>query len=184
MPASPTDKRVCVARIGAPSGVRGEVRLWSFTADPAAVARYGPLSTADGRVIEIAALKPAKDCFLARLKGVTDRTAAEALRNIELYVGRDKLAPAGEDEYYHADLIGLAAVDTAGAALGTVIAVQNFGAGDILEIAPPRGDTLLVPFSKAAVPEIDVAAGRVVIDPPPGLLGDDEPAAPGGSDAR
>jgi 16S rRNA processing protein RimM len=169
-----SDQRVCVARIGAPHGVRGEVRLWSFTADPAAVKRYGPLSSADGRVFEIASLRPAKDCLVARLKGIGDRDAAEKLRNVELYVSRDKLGPAGEDEFYHADLIGLAAVDTAGAALGTVVAVQNFGAGDILEIAPERGETLLVPFTKAVVPEVDLVAGRLVVDPPPGLFGGDE----------
>lgn len=174
MAIPPSDQRVCVARIGAPHGVRGEVRLWSFTGDPAAVKRYGPLSSADGRLFEITSLRPAKDCLVARLKGVADRDAAEALRNLELYVAREKLAPPGEDEFYHADLIGLAAVDTAGAALGTVTAVHNFGAGDILEIAPPRGETLLVPFSKAVVPEVDLSAGRLVIDPPPGLFGDED----------
>ena len=95
--------------------------------------------------------------------------------NVDLYVAREKLAPPQEDEFYHADLIGLAAVDTAGTSLGTVVAVQNFGASDVLEIAPPRGETLMVPFTKAVVPEVDIAGGRLVIDPPPGLLdGDDD----------
>ena len=179
MPARPASgDRVCVARIGAPHGVRGEVRLWSFTGDPSAVAAYGPLTAADGRVFEIASLRPAKDCFVARLKGVADRDAAEALRNIDLYVPREKLGPPGEDEFYHADLIGLVAVDTAGVEMGTVIAVQNFGAGDILEIAPKRGETLLVPFSKAVVPVVDIPGGRVVVDPPPGLFDDEEDVPP------
>ncbi|MFD2184793.1 ribosome maturation factor RimM [Rhodoplanes azumiensis] len=179
MPPRPASSdRVCVARIGAPHGVRGEVRLWSFTSDPSAVAAYGPLTAADGRVFEIAALRPAKDCFVARLKGVADRDAAEALRNLDLYVPRETLAPPGEDEFYHADLIGLLAVDTAGTEMGTVIAVQNFGAGDILEIAPKRGETLLVPFSKAVVPVVDIPGGRVVVDPPPGLLDDEEGVPP------
>ncbi|RAI41955.1 16S rRNA processing protein RimM [Rhodoplanes roseus] len=169
-----SDQRVCVARIGAPHGVRGEVRLWSFTGDPAAVKRYGPLAAADGRLFEIASMRPAKDCFVARLKGVDDRTAAEKLTNLELYVPREKLGPAGEDEFYHADLIGVAAADTSGTPLGTVIAVHNFGAGDILEIAPPRGETLLVPFTKAAVPEVDIPGRRLVVDPPPGLFDDEE----------
>lgn len=182
MPARPASTdRVCVARIGAAHGVRGEVRLWSFTADPTAVKRYGPLTAGDGRVFEITALRPAKDCFVARLKGIDDRDAAETLTNLELYVPRDKLAPPGEDEFYHADLIGLAAVDTAGAELGTVIAVQNFGAGDLLEIAPRRGATRLVPFTKAVVPQVDIPGRRLVVDPPPGLLDDEEDDEPGAS---
>ncbi|EJW09915.1 16S rRNA processing protein RimM [Rhodovulum sp. PH10] len=174
-PAGAARKDVCVARIGAPHGVRGEMRLWSFTADPAAVKDYGPLHARDGRVFEIESLRPAKDCLVARLKGVGDRDAAEALKNLDLFVAREKLAAPEEDEFYHADLIGLAAVDTAGQPLGTVIAVQNFGAGDILEIAPSRGRTFLAPFTKAMVPEVDVSGGRVVLDPPPGFFDEEEP---------
>jgi 16S rRNA processing protein RimM len=159
------DQRICVARLGAAHGVRGEVRLWSFTAEPAAVARYGPFETADGRVIEIEALRPAKDFFVARLKGVADRDAAERLRNAELFVPRARLpAPEDDDEFYHADLIGLAVEDAAGAPLGSVVAVHNFGAGDLLEVKPTgAGDTVMLAFTEATVPVIDIAAGRIVV---------------------
>jgi 16S rRNA processing protein RimM len=159
------EQRICVARLGAAHGVRGEVKLWSFTADPAAVATYGPFETADGRVVEIEALRPAKEFFVARLKGVADRDAAERLRNAELFVPRERLpAPQDTDEFYHADLIGLAVVDATGAALGSVVALHNFGAGDIVEVRRAGGhDTVMLPFTQAAVPEIDVAAGRIVV---------------------
>jgi 16S rRNA processing protein RimM len=160
-------KRICVGRIGAPHGVRGEVKLWPFTADPLAIARYGELADADGtRTFEVEAVRPARDHVVARLKGVHDRTAAEALRNLELFVPRDRL-PAIDmpDEFYHADLVGLTALARDGAALGTIIAVHNFGAGDLLEVKPrDGGETVLVPFTERTVPEIDVAAGQVVID--------------------
>jgi 16S rRNA processing protein RimM len=163
--ARSSEQRICVARLGAAHGVRGEVKLWSFTADPAAVADYGPFDTADGRVVEIEALRPGKGFFVARLKGVADRTAAEQLRNVELFVPRERLpAPQDSDEFYHADLIGLAVVDASGAALGSVVALHNFGAGDIMEVRrAERRDTVMLPFTAAAVPEIDVAGGRVVV---------------------
>jgi 16S rRNA processing protein RimM len=160
-------KRVCVGRIGAPHGVRGEVKLWPFTADPLAVARYGELATADGtRTFEVEALRPARDHVVARLKGVRDRAAAEALRNLELFVPRDRL-PAIEaaDEFYHADLVGLAAIGRDGAAVGTIVAVHNFGAGDLLELRPHNSDqTILLPFTAQTVPEIDIKAGTIVLD--------------------
>jgi 16S rRNA processing protein RimM len=160
-------KRVCVGRIGAPHGVRGEVKFWPFTADPLAAARYGELATADGmRTFEVEALRPARNHVVARLKGVGDRAAAEALRNLELFVPRDRLpAIDAPDEFYHADLVGLTVLARDGAALGTIIAVHNFGAGDLLEVKPrDGGETVLVPFTERTVPEIDVAAGQVVID--------------------
>jgi len=160
--------RICVAQIGAPHGVRGEVRLRSFTQDALAVTAYGPLESEDGaRRFEIEALRPAKDHFVARLAGIDDREAAEKLTNLKLYVPRDRLPPIEDDEtFYHADLIGLAAVTPDGAALGTVIAVHNFGAGDLIEIgAHVGGEPLMVPFTDATVPEIDIAAGRVVVVP-------------------
>jgi 16S rRNA processing protein RimM len=160
-------KRICVGRIGAPHGVRGEVKLWPFTADPLAIARYGELANADGtRTFEVEALRPARDHVVARLKGVRDRTAAEALRNLELLVPRERLpAIDAPDEFYHADLVGLTALARDGAALGTITAVHNFGAGDLLEVKPrDGGETVLVPFTERTVPEIDVAAGQVVID--------------------
>ncbi|MBX9845336.1 MAG: ribosome maturation factor RimM [Xanthobacteraceae bacterium] len=159
--------RICVAQIGAAHGIRGEVRLRSFTEDPMAITSYGPLESEDGaRRFEIETLRPLKDHFVARLAGVNDRNAAEALTNLRLYVARDKLPPAAEGEYYHADLVGLAAVTPDGASLGTVTAIHNFGAGDVIEIKPASGgETLLVPFTDTAVPEIDLAAGRMVVVP-------------------
>jgi 16S rRNA processing protein RimM len=172
--------RICVARIGAAHGTRGEVRLWSFTADPEAVGQYGPLETADRtRSIEIETMRAARDCFVARLKGVSDRTAAERLRNIDLYVARERLPVPQSDEFYHADLIGLAAEDAGGKALGTVIAMHNFGAGDLVEIAPPGGGaTMMLPFTATVVPKVEIAAGRIIIDPPAGFLEPETPAAP------
>jgi 16S rRNA processing protein RimM len=164
---SPEPQRICVARLGAAHGVRGEVKLWSFTADPAAVADYGPFETPDGRVVEIEAMRPAKEFFVARLKGVADRDGAEQLRNVELLVPRERLpAPTEADEFYHADLIGLAVVDTAGTALGSVVAVHNFGAGDLIEVRRPETrDTVMLPFNEAAVPALDIAGGRIVVAP-------------------
>ena len=161
--------RICVARIGAAHGVRGEVKLWSFTEDPAAVAHYGPLETQDGtRCFEIEALRAAKDHFVARIAGVSDRDAAEKLRNIELYIPRARLPKIEEtDTFYHADLVGLDAVTPAGARVGIVHALHNFGAGDIIEIAPAGGgDPLMLPFNETTVPKIDVAARQVVVVPP------------------
>jgi 16S rRNA processing protein RimM len=161
--------RICVARIGAAHGVRGEVKLWSFTEEPAAVANYGPLETQDGtRCFEIETLRAAKDHFVARLAGVSDRDAAEKLRNIELYIPRARLPKIEEaDTFYHADLVGLDAVTADGARVGTVHALHNFGAGDIIEIAPAGGgDPLMLPFNETTVPKIDVAARQIVVVPP------------------
>jgi len=172
---NPATNRICVAKIGAAHGTRGEVKLWPFTAIADAVTAYGPLETIDGaRRFEIEALRPANDFFVARFKGVTDRTAAEGLRNVELYVPRDRLPPPEPDEFYHADLIGLDALDPAGQLIGAVIAIHNFGAGDILEIAPVvGGETLMLPFSATTVPSVEIASGRITVDIPEGLLAAD-----------
>ena len=171
-------QKICVAKIGAAHGVHGAVRLWTFTEDPFAIKRYGPLSTRDGtRRFEIASAREAKGHLVATLKGVTTRDEAERLNGLELYVAREKLPATDEGEYYHADLIGLAAVTEAGEPVGRVIAIHNFGAGDIIEIAPPQGVTMLLPFTNAVVPTVDVAGGRVVIAPPGEIVGD-EPDAP------
>ena len=162
-------ERVCVARIGAAHGVRGEVRLWSFTEVPEAVAGYGPLETEDGqRRFEIASMRAAKDHLVARLKGVDDRDAAEALRNVELYVPRERLPSIDEDDtFYVADLVGLDAMTADGDALGTVTAVHNFGAGDIVEIKPAAGGApLMLSFTAANVPAVDVKARRIVVAVP------------------
>jgi len=172
--ADPAEKRICVARIGAAHGTTGEVRLWPFTADPKAAASYGGLTTADGRAIEIASVRAGKGFLIARIAGVTDRNGAERLCNLDLFIPRDRLPPPAADEYYHADLIGLAAQDRDGQPLGTVIAVHNFGAGDLLEIAPARGETLLLPFTAEVAPEIDIAGRRIVLVPPAEIEADDE----------
>jgi 16S rRNA processing protein RimM len=160
--------RICLGQIGAAHGVRGEVRLRSFTSDPAAIAHYGPLETEDGRIFKIETLRPAKDHFVARFSGIGDRNAAEGLANIKLYVPRERLPELkAADEFYHADLIGLCVVDRAGQNLGTVVAVHNFGAGDLIEVRQALGTaTQLLPFDAATVPEIDLAAGRLVVDQP------------------
>jgi 16S rRNA processing protein RimM len=166
--------QICVARIGAAHGVRGAVKLWTFTEDPFAVTRYGPLSTKDGtRHFEVTQAREAKDHLVATLKGVTNRDEAERLNGIELYIARERLPETDEDEYYHADLIGLAAVNAANEPIGRVTAIHNFGAGDIIEIAPPHGATMLLPFTNAVVPTVDLTAGRVVIILPDEIDGED-----------
>src|ERR1700674_5556956 len=136
LPQGERGNMICVAQIGAAHGIRGEVRLWSFTQDPAAVASYGALESEDGtQHFEIEKLRPAKGFFVAQLKGVKDRNAAERLTNIKLYVPRDRLPPTGDaDTFYHADLVGLSAVTTDGEALGKVSAIHRYGAGDLIEI--------------------------------------------------
>jgi 16S rRNA processing protein RimM len=167
---------ICVARIGAAHGVRGAVKLWTFTEDPFAVQEYGPLMTKDGaRQFEVTHVREAKDHLVATLKGIATREDAERLNGLELYVSRDKLPETDEDEYYHADLIGLAAVNAADEPLGRVVAIHNFGAGDIIEIAPAKGATMLLPFTNAVVPTVDLAGGRVVIELPQEIEGDDTP---------
>ncbi len=163
------ERKVRVARIGAAHSVRGDVKLWSFTQDPAAVANYGPLETEDGaRRFEIESWRAAKDHILARLVGVTDRNKADALCDLDLFVPRDRLPAIEEpDSFYCADLVGLSAVTKDGSAIGTVIAVHNFGAGDIIEIAPESGgQTLMLPFTETAVPDVDVIAGTIIVVPP------------------
>jgi 16S rRNA processing protein RimM len=164
------DARIVIARIGAAHGIKGEVRLQSFTQAPADVAGYGPLVASDGRTFEIVAHRPAAGTsptmLVVRFKGIGDRNAAEALTGIELSVAKEHLPETEEGEFYHADLVGLRAVTSTGAPIGVVVAVPNYGAGDLLEIAPAKGATILVPFTDAAVPEIDVEAGHVVVVPP------------------
>jgi 16S rRNA processing protein RimM len=165
--------KICIARIGAAHGVRGAVKLWTFTEDPLAVMQYGALATKDGaRSFEVANAREAKGHLVATLKGIATREDAERLTGIELYVAREKLPATDDGEYYHADLIGLTAVNAANEPLGRVIAIHNFGAGDIIEIAPPHGATMLLPFTNAVVPSVDLAAGRVVIELPAEIEGD------------
>ena len=159
--------RVLLGTIGAPHGVKGAVRIRTFTAEPEAIAGYGALSDDKGETFEITECRPDKAGVIARIRGVTDRSAAESLKGKDLYVARSVLPEPDEDEFYHSDLIGLAATGTDGQPIGTVKAVLDYGAGEFLEIVPPAGRALLVPFTNAAVPVIDIDAGRIVVDPPP-----------------
>ncbi|WP_246206829.1 ribosome maturation factor RimM [Methylocystis heyeri] len=160
---------VLLGRFGAPHGVRGEIRLQSFTADPLSIASYGPLFDKSGRQrFVLANVRPqGKDMLVARVEGVNDRNGAEQLSRLELFAPRSSLPPPDEDEFYLVDLEGLRAETGEGLLLGQVLGVRNFGAGDILEIAPPvGGETLLFPFTRAVVPVVDIAGGRVIVAPP------------------
>ena len=161
-------ERICVAQIGGAHGIRGEVKLKSFTADPLAVKGYGPLESEDGSAsYEIETVRPAKGHLVARLRGVHDRNAAERLAHLRLFVPRARLPAPAADEFYHADLIGLMAVTADGTEVGTVAAIHDFGAGDILELRPSSGGTtIMLPFTDAFVPSVDVAGGRIVVRPP------------------
>jgi 16S rRNA processing protein RimM len=161
--------KILVGIFGAPHGIRGEIRLKSYTAAPGAVGTYGLLHDVSGtRSFTFDALRPiGKDMFVARVKGISNRDAAAALNGTELFVRRDVLPPPEEEEFYHADLIGLRVDNDAGEHLGRVVALHNFGAGDILEIAPPPGaaekTSAMLAFTRALVPLVDVAGGRIVV---------------------
>jgi 16S rRNA processing protein RimM len=166
--------RVIVGAIGSAFGVQGEVRLKSYCADPAAIADYTPLYTEDGRIFaQIVLTGQMKNGFTARLDGVVTKEDADALRNTNLYAERAIMPSLPDDEYYYADLIGLTVLDTGGTTLGKVKNVMDHGAGDLLEIAVPAlSETILLPFTKSAVPTVDLASGRVIADPPAGLFPD------------
>ncbi len=164
--------RVCVGAIAGAFGVKGEVRLKSFCADPAAIADYAPLSTEDGgRSFTLRLTRPIEGGFAARLSGVATREQADALKGARLYADRARLPALADDEFYHADLIGLTVLDTGGVALGHVRAVHDHGAGDLIEVmGAGLKSALLIPFTRAAVPTVDLTARRMIVDPPPGLL--------------
>ena len=166
--AEATQPRILLGRIAGAHGIRGEVVIHAYTAAPADIGAYGPLFDKSGaRSFQIESARATARGVVARLEGVDDRTAAEALKGVELYVDRDRLPAAAEGEFYHADLIGLAAVDPEGKAIGEIVAVQNYGAGDLLEIRlAGSGKTELVPFTEASVPEVDIASGRVMVAMP------------------
>ena len=152
-------------------GVKGQVRVKSFTAAPDAIAAYGPLEDERGdRRIRLELTGVVRGMLIARIDGVADRAAAERLRGTRLYLPRKALPEPGEDEYYHADLIGLAVVLKEGAELGRVRAVHDFGAGDSIEVEKPDGGVVMVPFTESVVPVVDIKGGRLVVDPPQGLL--------------
>jgi 16S rRNA processing protein RimM len=162
---------VTLGRITGAQGIKGEVKLQSFTADPLDIASYGPLDGSNGQQLTIRTVKPYKNMLVARIEGVDDRNAAEALKGVELSIDRHRLPEPDEDEVYHADLIGLAAHDVTGKLVGEVVAVLDFGAGELLELKlPDQKSTVLVPFNVDSVPEIDLGAGRLTIDPPESLL--------------
>ena len=165
---SGTADRILVGRFGAAHGVRGEVRLQSFTGDPKAIGAYGPLAGSDGRSYTLKGLRPVKDNLLvARVEGITDRDAAERLTHVELTLDRAALPPPDEEEFYVADLVGLDAVTVEGAKLGTIVDVPNYGGGDLLEVRPVAGgESLLFPFTKVVAPVIDMGARRVTVVPP------------------
>lgn len=174
---------VLLGEFGRAHGLRGEVRLKSFTADPAAIATYGALRTEDGRAVVLTSVRPAggsPDLLVARVEGVTSREGAEALNGVRLHAAREQLgAPESEDEFLTADLVGVTVESPSGERLGRVVAVPNYGGGDLLEIAPAGGGaTALLPFTKAFVPRVDLAGHRVVIDPPDDLFAGGEPDAP------
>jgi len=160
--------RICVGAVSGAFGVRGEVRLKSFCAQPEAIAAYAPLFTEDGsRSFTVRITRAIPGGLAARLSGVTTKEEADALRGTSLFADRDRLPSLPDDEFYHADLIGLPVFDAGGAKLGTVRAIYNHGAGDILEVfAPGRKTALLLPFTKAIVPTVDLTAGRIIADPP------------------
>jgi 16S rRNA processing protein RimM len=160
--------RVLLGEIGAAQGLKGEVRLRSYTQAPADIATYGPLQDETGaQRIEIEHVRVTPKAVIARIKGVTTREAAERLNGTKLYLPRAVLPARDEDEWYVSDLIGLEAVSADGTPLGTVAAVHNFGASDVVEIAPVGdGENVLVAFTEAAVPEVDMKKRRLVLVPP------------------
>ncbi|MCA0922124.1 ribosome maturation factor RimM [Pseudooceanicola nanhaiensis] len=166
------DEMICVGSIGGAFGVNGEVRLKSYCAEPSDIADYAPLSTEDGaRTFSVTLTRPITNGFAARLGGVATKEQADALKGVRLYVARDRLPDLPDDEYYHSDLIGLTVLDTGGTVLGKVKAVLNHGADDLLEVmGPGLKQSILLPFTLAVVPTVDLESGRIIADPPEGLL--------------
>lgn len=159
---------VCVAQVATAHGVRGAFKLRCYTENPDSVAGYGPLCDSQGReLFEVSILGRIKGGLIVRAEGIDSRDAAEALRGLDLYVPRERLPEPESDEFYHNDLVGLEVVDRSGAACGRIVAVHNYGAGDLIEVRTGESASILVPFTRDAVPEVDLEAGRVVIVPPP-----------------
>lgn len=149
---------------GAPHGVRGELRVKTFTENPLSLGDYGPLHLADGRRFKVLSVRPGGEVVIVRLEGINDRNAAEALKGLTLGVPRDALpAPTDDDDFYHADLIGLRCETADGALVGTLVAINDFGAGDVLDIRPPSGPHVSLGFTRANVPTIDLASGRIIV---------------------
>lgn len=173
-----SDDPILIGRIGAAHGIRGELRVKSFTEPADAIADYGPLDAGNGLRLTIDRLRDQGTMLVVKFHEVADRTAAEGLNGRDLFVDRSALPePEDEETYYHADLVGLDAVDADGKAYGHVVGVPNFGAGDLLEIRPAEGTSFYLPFTRAMVPVVDVKAGRVVIDLPEGFFAEAKPEA-------
>jgi 16S rRNA processing protein RimM len=169
---SMSDARICVGAFAGAFGVNGEVRLKSFTAEPEAIADYGPLYSEDGTTtFQVEISRPINNGFAANVAGVRTKEEADALRGTQLFADRDALPSLPDDEFYHTDLIGLAVFDSGGRELGRVTAVHNHGAGDLLEVSGPGLKTpALIPFTREAVPTVDLTAGRIICDPPEGIF--------------
>jgi 16S rRNA processing protein RimM len=167
-----SDDKVCVGALAGAYGVRGELRVKSFCAVAEDIEKYSPLSDESGkRLFHLALIRPISNGFVARISEVATKEEADALKGVKLFAGRDRLPSLPDDEYYHADLIGLTVLDSGGSVLGVVKAVQDHGAGDLLEVQRPgSSETVLLPFTRAAVPTVDLAAGRIIADPPEGLF--------------
>jgi len=172
---------ILVGIFGAAHGVRGEIRLKSYTGDPLAIADYPRLTDESGKIkFKLVSARPVKDDILVvRVDGVADRTAAEKLTNQSIYIARTDLPPAVEEEFYHADLLGLRVETRDGALIGTIANVLNFGAGDILDVRPELGDNLLLPFTKKVVPIVEIANRRVIVDMPDEVIVREEGAGEG-----
>jgi 16S rRNA processing protein RimM len=172
--AKPDQARVCLGTVAGAHGVRGALRVKSFTAEPDDIAAYGPVTDEAGsREFKLRIVGHARGDLVIKVDGINDRDAAEALKGTRFYVARAALPEPEADEFYHTDLIGLAAEDEAGTALGTVRAVHDHGAGALIEIRSQDGAELLVPFTKVAVPVVDIAGGRLVVSPPEEVGEDD-----------
>jgi 16S rRNA processing protein RimM len=179
----PSGDLVLLGEFGRAHGLKGELRLKSFTGEPQAIATYGPLIADSGRAVTLGSVRPtpggAPDLLVARVEGVATREAAEALNGVRLFIPRERLPSPEEDEFLLADLIGLRVEDRAGSLIGTVVGVPNYGSGDLLEIAPPEeGATALLPFTKTFVPAVELASRRVIADPPLDLFAPAKPARP------
>lgn len=163
---------ICVGAIAGAFGVRGEIRIKSFCANPEDIQSYSPLTTEDGsQSFSISLSRPISNGFAAHLDGIVTKEQADALRGTRLFARRDQLPSLPDDEYYHTDLVGLEVHDTGGKLLGHVKSVQNHGAADLLEIhGAGLKDTVLLPFTLVVIPTVDLTAGRIIADPPDGLF--------------
>lgn len=176
------DRRILVGEITGAHGIRGDVLVRSYTETPDAIAAYGPLTDASGKKsYSLRVVRVTSKGIVARVAGVEDRNGAEPLRGTKLYIERSKLPETGETEFYHADLIGLRAVAADGSALGKIVSVQNFGAGDLLELKPLEGETEFIPFEDRWVPSVDLDAGILVINRPAVTVDDDSDEDDGSS---